>query len=231
MIGNPGRAHPARVVIAPLLLLSVVGCAAAAPPVASEPNEPESTTSVSATPIQSEGGGGTAVMDPGTLDAGTRYVIESLGVSIQPDVDGWFAVLPQGGDAGITLGDVSIYFLRPSTVLAPDSGSQIAAPADPQAFIDAIDATGIVDVDTSEPFEAGGLHGISAEITASGGSDANPLLTTGSGEYGLFDGEFEWVVVEVDGAPLVLSIERSDPDIDAAWEVAQPVVESLEAAP
>ena len=28
----------------------------------------------------------------GGLEAGTRYVIESLGVSVQPDVDGWFAV-------------------------------------------------------------------------------------------------------------------------------------------
>jgi hypothetical protein len=158
-------------------------------------------------------------------------VTESLGVSFVPDADGWFAVMFQGGDVAVSRGDVTVYFYRPDTILAPD-GTQMAAPGDPQALLDAIHATVIADVGATEAFEASGISGISAEIESSGGSEAAPLMTTGSGSLGLGDGEFQWIVIEIDGSVLVISVERpDDPDVDAAWEVAGPLVESLEAAP
>lgn len=222
--------RPAMGALAPLLLVLALGCSTADGPLESTtPSEP--SASVAPSTVASASGGGTRALDPGGLAAGTRYVIENLGISIRPDVDGWFAVLPQGGDAGIAREGVTVYLLAPDTVLAPD-GTQIPAPADPQALVDAVDATDIVDISASEPFVASGVSGISAELEASGGSAAAPLLTTGSGEWGLVDGEFQWIVIEVDGRPIVLSVEQSDdPDIDAAWAIAGPLVESLELAP
>ncbi len=205
------------------LLVTAVGCSAAPPSDSAPSSQVPSASAV----VEGE----TVALDPGRLDGGTRYVIESLGVSIQPDVDGWFAVMPQGGDAAISRGDVTVYFLSPSTVLAAD-GTRIPAPADPQALLDAIGASGIVQVVASEPFEAHGISGLSAELDASGGTPDLTLLTTGSGEYGLIDGETQWIVIERDGRPLVVSLERPDgPDIAAAWEIAGPLVESLDAAP
>lgn len=225
------RWGPAIGALAPLLLVSTIGCSTADAPVETQSAQSEPTASVAATTIASAGGGRIQALDPGGLAAGTRYAIESLGISIEPDVDGWFAVLPQGGDAGLAREGVTVYLLAPDTVLAPD-GTQMPAPADPQALVDAVDATAIVDIRASEPFQANGISGISAELEASGGSAAAPLLTTGSGEWGLVDGEFQWIVIEVDGRPIVLSVEQpDDPDIDAAWAVAGPVVQSLELAP
>lgn len=222
---RPLHWRPSRSGVATALLVSVAGCSSAAPPPESAP-APEPTAS---TTVASEGE--TVALDPGGLEAGTRYVIESLGVSVQPDVDGWFAVMPQGGDAAISRGDVTVYFLSPRTVLAAD-GSRIPAPADPQALLDAIDASGIVQVVASEPFEANGISGLSAELDASGGTEDLTLLTTGTKEYGLTDGATQWIVVERDGRAVVVSLERPDePDIAAAWEIAGPLVESLEAAP
>lgn len=216
--------------LAPLLMVSAIGCSTDDAPLESQ-TQSEPAASVPVTAVESAGDPRTQELDAGGLEAGTRYAIESLGISIQPDVDGWFAVLPQGGDAGLAREGVTVYFLAPDTVLAPD-GTQIPAPADPQALVDAVDATAIVDILASEAFEANGISGISAELEASGGSAAAPLLTTGSGEWGLVDGEFQWIVIEVGGMPIVLSIEQSDdPDIDAAWTIAGPLVESLEAAP
>lgn len=170
----------------------------------------------------------TEALRPGGLEVGTRYVIESLGISVQPAEDGWFAVLPQGGDAALSREDVTVYILAPDTVLAPD-GTQIPAPGDPQELLDAIDASAIVAVRSTEPFSANAVSGLSAEVTGSGGHV--PLMTTGSRSYGLADGQFQLIVIEVDGRALVVSIERPDaPDIDAAWEVAGPLVESLDVA-
>jgi hypothetical protein len=213
-----------RAGVATALLVSAAGCSSAAPPPETAPAPPTASATAAS-------GGETVALEPGGLEVGTRYVIESLGVSIQPDVDGWFAVMPQGGDAAISRGDVTVYFLNPSTVLAPD-GTRIPAPADPQALLDAIDASGIVQVVTSEPFDAHGISGLSAELDASGGSEDLTLLTTGTGEYGLIDGETQWIVLERDGSVVVVSLERPDePDIAAAWEIAGPLVKSLDAAP
>lgn len=215
-----------------LMLILTTSCSAATTDAGSV--EPSSTVvpspSIAATTGASPEPAGTQSLDPGGLQAGTRYVMEGLGISVQPDAEGWFAVLPQGGDVAISREDVTVYFLAPDTVLAPD-GTQVAAPADPQALLDAIDATAITMVTASEPFAANGLSGLSAELEASGGSEAAPLMTTGSGEYGLVDGQFQWIVLELDGRALVVSIERSDePDIDAAWDIAGPLVESLDVA-
>ena len=223
------RWGPAIGALAPLLMVSAIGCSTADAPPESQ-TQSEQAGSVPATTVESADAG-TQELDAGGLEAGTRYVIARLGISIRPDVDGWFAVLPQGGDAGLAREGVTVYLLAPDTVLAPD-GTQIPAPVDPQSLVDAVDATAIVDIVASEPFEANGISGISAELEASGGSAAAPLLTTGSGEWGLVDGEFQWIVIEVDGRPIVLSVEQpDDPDIDAAWAIAGPLVESLEPAP
>jgi hypothetical protein len=186
--------------------------------------------SVAATTGASPEPGGTQSLDPGGLQAGTRYVMEDLGISVQPDVEGWFAVLPQGGDVAMSREDVTVYFMAPDTVLDAD-GMQVAAPTDPQAVLDAIDATAITTVTAAGPFAANAISGLSAEVEASGGGEDAPLMTTGSGAYGLVDGQFQLIVIEVDGRVLVVSIERTDaPDIDAAWEIAGPLVESLDVA-
>ena len=227
---KPTQWGPVIGVLAPLLMVSAIGCSTTDAPVESQ-TQSEPAGSVPPTAVESAGGGATQELDPGGLEAGTRYVIESLGISIQPDVDGWFAVPQQGGDAAIAREGVTVYLLAPDTVLAAD-GTQVPAPSDPQALVDAVNATDIVAVAASEPFEVNGISGISAELEASGGSAAAPLLTTGSGEWGLVDGEFQWIVIEVDGRPIVISVEQpDDPDIDAAWAIAGPLVESLEPAP
>jgi len=70
---------------------------------------------------------------------------------------------------------------------------------------------------------------VSAQVTGSGGHVE--LLTTGSRSYGLADGHFQLIAIELDGRALVVSIERSDePDIEAAWEIAGPLVQSLDTA-
>jgi hypothetical protein len=207
-----------------LILISLTSCSATS----SGGGSVEASSSAAARTAASPGPGGTQQLDPGGLEAGTRYVIDSLGVSVQPDVDGWFAVLPQGGDAAMSREDVTVYFLLPDTVLDPD-GMQVAAPADPQALVDAMDATSIITVTASEPFTANAISGLSAEVTGSGGHVS--LLTTGSRSYGLADGQFQLIAIELDGQALVVSIERSDePDIEAAWEIAGPLVESLDVA-
>jgi hypothetical protein len=230
------RAHGVRAgqswLVAMALALVASGCSAAAAPTPSSSGPSDAVTTPEATaPESAEATGAVQPLDPGGLEAGTRYVAEGLGVSFVPDADGWFAVMPQGGDVALSRGDVTVYFYRPETILAPD-GSQIAAPADPQALLDAIHATDIANVGATEAFEASGISGRSAEIESLGGSEAAPLMTTGSGSLGLAEGEFQWIVIAIDGSALVISVERpDDPDIDAAWEIAGPLVESLEAAP
>lgn len=219
----------AAVTLVCVVAIVTTACSADSPSAAPVTSSPAHSHPASASVAPEPGA--TEALTPGGLEAGTRYVIESLGVSVQPGEDGWFAVLPQGGDAALSRGDVTVYFLAPDTVLAPD-GTQVPAPADPQELLDAIDATAIVAVRSSEPFAANALSGLSAEVDAGGGSEAAPLMTTGSGSYGLLDGEYRWIVVNVAGRPIVVSIERPDaPDIDAAWEVAGPLVESLDVAP
>lgn len=186
--------------------------------------------STSATAAASSASGGTMPLKAGSLVAGTRYVVESLGLSLEPDVDGWLAIPSPGGDARIGRGGVTVYFMAPTTILAPNGGPPVAAPSDPAALLAAVHATPIVTVIDSEPFEADGLTGLSATLSASGGSGEMPLLTTKSGEYGLVNGKGQWIVLKIDGKPIVLSIERADaPDIEAAWKIAGPLVESLQA--
>ena len=123
------------------------------------------------------------------------------------------------------------YVYLPETILDAD-GNQVPVPDDPQAVLDAADATDIVDVASSEQFETGGVTGLSAALDAAGGSEAAPLLTTGSGSLGLPDGRTQWIVLEAGGRPVIISLERtSAPDVAAAWEIAGPSVESLQAAP
>jgi hypothetical protein len=214
------------------LVLVLAACGSAGPtPRASEsapapePTEP-SATAASPSP---ESGGDPIALEPGGLEPGVRHVVEELGISFQPD-EGWFAVVSAAGDIALSKGDVTVYVLLPQTIQV-EGGPPAPAPAEPRQLLDAIDATPIVEVLSSVPFEAGGLTGVSAELLAAGGSAANPLLTSAAGEYGLLDGEVQWILVAVDGRTVVLSIERAEPDIDQAWTVAGPLVESIEAAP
>lgn len=211
-----------------LAVIGLLSAGCATSPVPETSGEGQASTSASA---EASATGGTQPLKPGSLAAGTRYVFEGFGLSLQPDVDGWLAIMPAGGDARIGRGGVTVYFMAPTSILAPESGPPVAAPSDPSALLDAIHATPIVTVVDREPFEADGLTGLSATLSASGGSAEKPLLTTKSGEYGLINGKGQWIVLEIDGRPIVLSIERPDaPDIDAAWEIAGPLVESLQAA-
>ena len=88
----------------PALLALVAGCAATAP----SASAPRASSEASAAPSASVAGRRTVPLDPGGLEAGTRYVMADLGLSIRPDVDGWFAVLPQGGDVAFSMGDVTV---------------------------------------------------------------------------------------------------------------------------
>ena len=226
----PTGQRPIQVTAATLAVLGLVsaGCAASPSPQASGEGA-AATTSASAG--ASAATAGTQPLKPGSLAAGTRYVFESFGLSLQPDVDGWLAIMPAGGDARIGREGVTVYFMAPMTIIAPEGGPPVVAPSDPAALLDAVDATPIVAVVDSKPFEADGLTGLSAILSASRGSAETPLLTTKSGEYGLVNGKGQWIVLEIEGRPIVLSIERPDaPDVDAAWEIAGPLVESLQAA-
>jgi hypothetical protein len=211
-----------------LAVIGLLSAGCATSPVPDTSGEGQASTSASA---EASATGVTQPLKPGSLAAGTRYVFEGFGLSLQPDVEGWLAIMPAGGDARIGRGGVTVYFMAPTSILAPEGGPPVAAPSDPSALLDAIHATPIVTVVDREPFEADGLTGLSATLSASGGSAEKPLLTTKSGEYGLINGKGQWIVLEIDGRPIVLSIERPDaPDIDAAWEIAGPLVESLQAA-
>jgi hypothetical protein len=227
------RPVPRQLRLGTALVVVVIGltstaCATSPSPQASGGSPAAST---SAEVAGSAATGGTQPLKPGGLAVGTRYEVGSLGVSVEADVDGWLAFLPAGGDAKIGREGVTVYFMAPTTILAPDGGPPVAAPSDPAELLDAIHATPIVTVVATEPFETDGLSGLSATLNASGGGPATPLLTTSSGEYGLVDGMGQWIVFEIDGRPIVLSIERADaPDVDAAWEIAGPLVKSLEAA-
>jgi hypothetical protein len=231
MHAHPATRPPGRPLSALLLpAVLIVACAA-------QPNPSPSMAVSGGTPGASETAGATesaaatAVLEPGGLQAGTRYTLGDLGLSLQPDADGWFAVLPSGGDMAISRDDVTVYVYLPETILDAD-GNQVPVPDDPQAVLDAADATDIVDVASSEPFEPGGAIGLSAELEAAGGSEGAPLLTTGSGSLGLPDGRTQWIVLEAGGRPVIFSLERaSAPDVAATWEVAGQLVESLQATP
>lgn len=211
-----------------LAVIGLMSAGCATSPVPETSGEGQASTSASA---EASATGGTQPLKPGSLAAGTRYVFEGFGLSLQPDVDGWLAIMPAGGDARIGREGVTVYFMAPTSILAPEGGPPVEAPSDPAALLDAIHATPIATVVDRETFKADGLTGLSATLTASGGSAEKPLLTTKSGEYGLVNGKGQWIVLEIDGRPIVLSIERPDaPDIDAAWEIAGPLVESLQAA-
>jgi hypothetical protein len=226
----PTGRRPIQVTTATLAVIGLMsaGCTTSPSPQASG-NVP--AASKSAGVEASAAAVGTQPLKPGSLVAGTRYVVGDLGLSVAADVDGWLAIMPAGGDARIGRGGVTVYFMAPTTILAPKGGPPVAAPSDPPALLDAVHATPIVTVVDREPFEADGLTGVSATLSASGGSAETPLLTTKSGEYGLVNGRGQWIVLEIGGRPIVVSIERPDaPDIDAAWEIAGPLVESLQAS-
>jgi len=222
-MGHMTRLTRAGAAIAAALL--VAGCT----PITTSPT-PGASADASASAGQSEVAGVQPIA-PGRLEAGVRYTIATLGLSVQPDVDGWLALLPAGGDVAIGREGVTISLLKPDTVLAPDR-TQVAAPSEPETFLDAVHASPVVEVVAVELFEAPGVTGLSADLLASGGNASAPLLTTPSGEWGLLDGPHQWVVVTTHAGLVVLAIERpAEPDIDAAWVVAGPLVESLELAP
>jgi hypothetical protein len=208
-----------------LLLLTILGaCAGAAAP--SPPAEPTVEPTLTVAPTASPPSEPQA-LEPGLLEPGVRYDVESLGLSFEADAE-WFAVLPTGGDIALSREGVTLYFLHPQTMLQPD-GLQGEVPEDLEEFADAIDATDITDVTATEPFEVEGLDAIQIDLEASGGSEAAPLLTTTTGASGLVDGEYRWIVVSTDDGPVVISVERADdPDIDETWEVAAPLLETLE---
>lgn len=226
---SPAFRRASAAIAGAIILAATAGCGSASSPNAS--NSAESSPVGSTAVTASEAGAQVQALDPGGLAAGTRYTIESLGISVQPDVDGWFAVMPQGGDVAISREDVTVYFLIPTSLLGAD-GTRVEAPSDPEELLALVDETSIVQMVANEPFEANGFSGINADLEASGGGPDLTLLTTGSGEYGLISGATQWIVADVEGEPVVISIERPDgPDIEAAWQVAGPLIESLDLAP
>lgn len=223
----PGRRSP----LALGVLATVLAACSAAQSSDAPSEEPEPSAAASSPAASTAPQSAVVPLEPGGLDAGTRYALGDLGISLQPDVEGWFAVMPNGGDLGFSREGVTVYVYLPDTILAPD-GTQIPVPSDPQALIDAAHATTIADVVATEEFAVGGINALSAELEASGGSESAPLLTTGSGSLGLPDGRSQWIVFELEGRPVIFSLERaSSPDVDAAWEVAGPLIDSLQLTP
>lgn len=227
---SPVRRTPfGRVAVFIALLVATItaGCgqqAATTTPSASAP--PGSASPSAAAPAST-----TVPLAPGGLDAGTRYVIEEIGIAFTPDVDGWFAVVQQEGEGALTREDVTIWVSLPDTVLATDNVTRAPAPTDAEGFLDAIDATAALQITDRRPFESGGLTGVEALAVADGACERNPLLQTPSGDFCLEDGTHPWFVLDLGDRVVLFSAERSLPDVDATMEIAGPIIDSLEAAP
>ena len=164
---------------------------------------------------------------PGLLTPGVRYEVQSLGLSFEADAE-WFAVLQAGGDLVLSREAVQVHFVRPLTVRQPD-GRQAATPPSVEELVAAMEATEEVRLTAVEPFEANGLTGLQADLMVNPGGDWVHLLQVAGGEFGLVTGAFRWVVLSTDVGPIVISIERpDDPDIAETWEVASPLLASLQ---
>lgn len=207
-----------------VLFLVLAGCAGASPvasPTASDA-APDPTTSASAAPSQP------SVVDlaPGPLEPGVTYVLPDLeGLAVQMEEDGWLATLPNGGDVTITGGRTVVYVLRPNTVIAPDQSGQIPWPTEIAEAKAAIESARGVSIASAEPITVAGIETELLLMSVRNASEAAPLLTTGSGEFGLEDGDFA-VLLPIGDRVIVLGLD-SDGNTDRALDEGGVLLESL----
>ena len=218
-----------RTLVAVVAMLTAA-CGNAAPSVSTDSATSDETSAAATSSAPAEATE-VQMLEPGRLDAGGTYEIPERGLSFSAEGD-WLALLPSGGDVSLAgENGVSVYILRPETMLQAD-GSQAPLPEEPQAIADAVGALGITDVTAVTPFQSdSGVEGLQVDLEAQGGSESSPLVTTGTGAFGLADGPARWIIVPGDEGPVIFSIERADdPDIEASWEVAGPLLMSLSPA-
>ena len=178
--------------------------------------------------------GGTAALDPGVLER--RHPLRHRRALASRS-----SLMPTGGSRSchraatqrLSREDVTVYFLAPATVLAPDgSAGGSPAPTPGNSSTPSTPAP-IVDVLATEPFETNGSPGSARSSTRAGGGPRSALSHHGKRR------------IRADRRPDPMdrdrarwsaqswfpSSVRTTPDIDAAWEVAGTLVDSLEAAP
>lgn len=213
-----------RASTASVLSLVLAGCAGASPVVSPTASDavPDATGTASAAPSQP------SIVDlaPGPLEPGVTYVLPDLdGLAVRMEDEGWLATLPNGGDVTITGGRTVVYVLRPNTVIAPDQSAQIPWPTDVEAAKAAIESARGVSIASAEPITVAGIDTELLLMSVRNASEAAPLLTTGSGEFGLNEGDFA-VLLPIGGRVIVLGID-SDGDTDRALAEGGAVLEGL----
>jgi hypothetical protein len=207
-----------------VLSLVLAGCAGASPvasPTASDA-APDPTASASTAPSQP------SIVDlaPGPLEPGVTYLLPDLeGLAVRMEEDGWLATLPNGGDVTITGGRTVVYLLRPNTVIAPDQAAQIPWPTEVAEAKAALESARGVSIASAEPITVAGIETELLLMSVRNASEAAPLLTTGSGEFGLEDGDFA-VLLPIGDRVIVVGLD-SDGNTDRALAEGSVLLESL----
>jgi hypothetical protein len=156
---------------------------------------------------------GPIALEGGDLAAGVVHYSEALGVSVQPTEDDWFALMAGDTDFELTRERIAVWFVRPASI-RPDgtAASTQDAPTDPAAFAEALD-------------------GLLVDFESSGMTEASAMLVTSDGAaFGFPDGEGRVVLVTTEAGLVMVSIEGGA-SRDAAWEIVEPLLITMDAAP
>jgi hypothetical protein len=208
--------------IAPLVLAACAGGATPSDSPSTIASAPDATASV----VPSSSAAVVVDLEPGPLEPGVTYVLPDFGgLAVRMPEDGWLATLPNGGDVTITGGRTVVYLLRPDTVIAPDQSGQIPWPGDAAAARAALDAARGVTIDRADPITVAGIDTELLHLTITGASETAPLLTTGSGEFGLEPGDLA-VLLPLADRVIVIGI-GSGGDAERALEEGRTLLEAL----
>jgi hypothetical protein len=211
--------------------LVLCGCASTVTPTTSAvvsptagPQSPDATSSAAAA--------GPLALEGGDLAAGVVHYSDALGLSVQPTEDDWFALMAGDTDFELTRERIAVWFVQPASI-RPDgtAASTEDAPTDPAAFADALEGHPAVSVVGTEPFSAGALDGLLVDFESSGMTEGSAMLVTSDGAaFGVPDGEGR-VVLLTTGAGLVMISIEGGASRDAAWEIVEPLLITMDAAP
>ncbi len=212
------RASFVRLSVLALMLAACSSPGSSSPADATESEPPASTAPSTAAVVP---------LEPGRLDPGVTYVLPDFGgLAVNLAVEGWLATLPNGGDVIATGGRTVAYFLRPQTVISPDETGRLSWPTDVAEAKAALNAARGVTVESAEPITIAGIETELLRVSASGQSEAAPLLQTGSGEVGLSDGDTIVILIPIEGEVVMLTVEREG-DYAAALEEGQVLLDGL----
>jgi hypothetical protein len=175
---------------------------------------------------------GPIALEGGDLAAGVVHYSEALGVSVQPTEDDWFALMAGETDFELTRERIAVWFVRPASIRSDGTAASTQeAPTDPAAFAEALDEHPAVSIAGTEPFGAGALDGLLVDIESSGMTEASAALLTSDGAaFGFPDGEGRVVLVTTEAGLVMVSIEGGA-SRDAAWEIVEPLLITMDAAP